>query len=181
MSERRKHSEPTDRDRRTGKDRREDLSSRERVEALEFRYRRSLSRMWAALVIGLLAVTVSLVGLFHQSRDLSAEQQQRQRDSVARIDQSCALAEQKQKDDVHQLRETYGYLVRHRDSLDRGLAKEIVRALPEAEHRAQQDDAPPYCDEPNVGLPEPDLPIPPRPTFLRAPLPHTPAALHPHG
>jgi hypothetical protein len=181
VSERRTHVEPTDRDRRTGKDRREDLSSRERVEALEFRYRRALGRMWAALVIGLFAVTVSLVGLYAQSNDLKVEQEARQEDTAARVDQSCTLAEQKQKDDVRQLRDTYGYLARHRHSLDRGLAKEVIRALPETERRAQQDDAPPYCDEPNVGLPEPDPVIPSRPTFLRVPLPRTPAALHPHG
>jgi hypothetical protein len=80
-----------------------------------------------------------------------------------RRDQSCRLFEADHLADVEQLKRTYSYL--DRQTVPSELTREIVRRLPELEREARIDGAPAYCDEPGVGLKEPDPVLPPRRDF----------------
>ncbi len=85
-----------------------------------------------------------------------------------RTNQSCNISERKQQGDVRSLKLTYDYLV----SLTPEQAREplnalIYRELPRAEKEARLDDAPSFCDEPGIGLPEPDPKVPERPQALK--------------
>jgi hypothetical protein len=86
-----------------------------------------------------------------------------------RRDQSCAISERKQATDIKKLRQTYAYLHRKRREgrLGEDLPREVIRALPRSEAEAHEDDAPPFCDEKGIGLPEPDPVIPSRPREFR--------------
>ena len=88
-------------------------------------------------------------------------------ESRARRDQSCRISEETHKDDVDSLRRTYKYLL---DLTPRQKQTTFNRALlanlPNVERKARQDPAPPFCDEPGIGLPEPDPVVPKRPKSL---------------
>lgn len=89
------------------------------------------------------------------------------REGAERRDQICLSAEREHLNDVTSLTRTYEYL----GSLTRGermqpLNRFLIRSLPEAENKVRIDPAPPFCDEPDVGLPEPDPRIPHRPAEL---------------
>ena len=90
-----------------------------------------------------------------------------ERERIERTNQSCDITERKQADDVRKLRNTYDYLVgltpRQRRT---ALNAAIIRQLPRTEEEARRDDAPAFCDEPGVGLPEPDPKLPRRPKSL---------------
>jgi hypothetical protein len=82
-------------------------------------------------------------------------------EGMERRDQTCVLFEREHLRHVIRLERTYDYL----DGLPRrergsSLTRAVVRQLPELEVDARTDSAPPFCDEPGVGLPEPD-PEPP--------------------
>lgn len=108
-----------------------------------------------ALVLAALSIFLSVV-LFAKIQSEGRE----------RRSQSCLSSEGKHLDEVNQLKRTYGYLERNREHLNVGLAAEIMRVLPETERHAMHDAAPAFCDEPGIGLPEPDPKIPKRPAFL---------------
>jgi hypothetical protein len=87
-----------------------------------------------------------------------------------RRDQACAISEHKQETDIMKLKRTYAYLLRQpREALEEknSLPSEVVRALPQSEEEARTDDAPPFCDEPGIGLKEPDMKVPSRPAKFR--------------
>lgn len=90
-----------------------------------------------------------------------------QAESTDRRDQTCTLFEKAQRDAVSQLRQTYDYLVsltpkeRHE-----GFNPAILANLPNVERIARTTGAPEYCNEPGVGLPEPDPVVPVRPPGL---------------
>ena len=91
-----------------------------------------------------------------------------QDESRARRGQTCTITEREQAAEVQQLRNTYEYLlelegVQLHDPLNRAL----LRQLPMVEARAEEDNAPKFCDEPGIGLPEPDEKVPDRPARLR--------------
>jgi hypothetical protein len=93
---------------------------------------------------------------------------QSNRETAARVDQTCAISEAKQRSDSDALIRTYRYL----SSLSgRQLAQPINRAilanLPVTIRAAQIDDAPAFCDKPGVGLPEPDPPLPCAPKHVK--------------
>jgi hypothetical protein len=90
------------------------------------------------------------------------------REGSERRDQSCRIAERKQRADVERLHRTYAYLLRELRAgrTDTPLNIEVLRGLGQAEAEAREDDAPPFCDEPGVGLPEPDPVVPDRPLVL---------------
>lgn len=90
-----------------------------------------------------------------------------------RRDQSCTIQEKKQLADVTQLKQTYKFLL-DPASKKSGLYKVVLISLPRAESEAREDDAPAFCDEPDVGLPEPDSKIPPRPASIKLPKPPPP-------
>lgn len=84
-----------------------------------------------------------------------------------RINEACTISERKQFTDVTTLRKTYEYVAdltaaQKREPLNRA----IIAQLPSLEVDARTDDAPSYCDEPDVGLPEPDPQVPERPAGL---------------
>ena len=86
--------------------------------------------------------------------------------------QTCTIQESKQAKDVRQLKATYRYLLSLRpDELDDTINVAVLHALTETERDAHLDDAPAFCDEPKIGLPEPDPKIPQRPEALRPPAP----------
>lgn len=87
-----------------------------------------------------------------------------------RRDQSCEIAERKQRVDVKRLRDTYAYAVRIPVE-ERGtqLNQAILEQIPQVEMDARLDDAPSFCDEEGIGLPEPDSRVPERPASLREP------------
>jgi hypothetical protein len=85
-----------------------------------------------------------------------------------RRDQSCELFESAHLADVEGLRRTYGYLVELTpEQAAEPINRLLIRLLPEAEREARKDRAPEYCDEPRIGLPEPDPVVPERPAALR--------------
>lgn len=89
-------------------------------------------------------------------------------ESAIRTDQVCRLFETDHLADVTRLRNTYAYL----DALpakERGapLNRALLRQLPQLEDEAGTDQAPEFCDEPGVGLPEPDPVLPKKPESLK--------------
>jgi hypothetical protein len=84
-----------------------------------------------------------------------------------RTDAACAINEGKQADDIRSLKLTYEYVL----SLTARQRREpinalIIRELPRVRQDATTDDAAPFCDEPGVGLKEPDPKVPPIPKGL---------------
>lgn len=77
------------------------------------------------------------------------------RDETCRIDEKAHLA------DVKRLERTYAYLGRlPRSEWGSNFTREIVLGMPALEEEARLDRAPAFCDEPGVGLPEPDPKLP---------------------
>jgi hypothetical protein len=92
-------------------------------------------------------------------RALNASERQR---TEAR-DQVCQGDEREHLRDVNGVKNVYKYLeslkpADYRDSIN--LA--IIRSVSERELEANQDTAPKFCDEPGLGLPEPDPKLPER-------------------
>jgi hypothetical protein len=87
--------------------------------------------------------------------------------NTERIDQSCTTDEREHADNVRQLEQTYNALSSPtiRANLGPGLVTLIVSQMAELEKDARTDQAPPFCDEPGVGLPEPDPEPPERMDF----------------
>lgn len=103
-----------------------------------------------ALLFSAVAITFS-VGLYVKGRD----------EATARADQVCRIFEQAHKDDVDQLIQTYAYLDKLTpQEVHDPLNTFVILNLPTQEKRARTDSAPEFCDEPGVGLPEPDPVLP---------------------
>lgn len=84
-----------------------------------------------------------------------------------RSDQTCELFETDHLQKVQSLRRTYKYLAQLTpEEASQPLNRFIITILPQNEQEAVIDRAPEYCDEPNIGLPEPDPKIPDRPKVL---------------
>lgn len=155
-------------ERRHCDDRRHDIPSRERIEWLEVRYRRVTELLFASMVTTLVVTTLGLVFYGKQADRIEDEQSARAADSRERIDQGCKISEGKQLKDVTSLKATYKYLLALPPKQRRkGINGAIFAQLSSIEHEAEIDDAPAYCDQPNVGLPEPDPVVPERPAELR--------------
>lgn len=87
-----------------------------------------------------------------------------QSETKKRIDQTCSIQETKQKNDVQALEQTYRYLSQlSGKELAQPLNKAVLANLPGVIREAETDDAPKFCDDPGVGLPEPDPVLPKRP------------------
>ena len=90
-----------------------------------------------------------------------------ERESKGRRDQSCRISESQHKADVDGLRRTYDYLKQLTPRQRRSpINRAILANLPVTEREARMDPAPPFCDEPGIGLPEPDPVLPKRPKSL---------------
>lgn len=110
------------------------------------------------IAVGLAAWAV--VGTQNQVDDLKAETSQR-------IDETCRISEAKQKNDSEALASTYAYLAGLRPrEFGQPLNRAILAGLPRTIREATTDDAPPFCDQPGIGLPEPDPPRPCRAGML---------------
>lgn len=84
-----------------------------------------------------------------------------------RTDQNCKLFELDHLQDVRDLRDTYKFLSNKEAATENpGLTRFIILNLPRTEKEAKIDSAPEYCDDPGLGLPEPDPVIPNRPDNL---------------
>jgi hypothetical protein len=91
---------------------------------------------------------------------------EQQNSTNQRIDETCQLFEADHKADVEALVSTYNYLNQLRPKeADDTINQTIITNLPQLEREARTDTAPPFCDEPNRGLPEPDPEIPTRQDF----------------
>lgn len=144
------------------------------IDAIRAQYRRlalGLIVTVAALIVAVVLGLLSLAGETSTADQAAGEAKRLavrlDREGVARRDQTCALQETKQKADVDALARTYDYLA----GLSRAERRErlnvvILAQLPRTVREAQIDDAPPFCDQPGVGLPEPDPKLPRRPPGL---------------
>lgn len=84
-------------------------------------------------------------------------------ETTERRSQSCDLFEGQHLDDVKELRRTYKYIeALEPEEISSTLNQFVIRGLPELEDDARNDPAPEYCDDPNIGLPEPDPNLPPK-------------------
>lgn len=88
------------------------------------------------------------------------------KESFQRRDDSCEISEREHLTDVKALRQTYKYI----DSLKPDEVKDtlnqfIIANMPQTEQNARIDVAPEYCDEPHIGLPEPDPVLPKKRDF----------------
>lgn len=87
-------------------------------------------------------------------------------ESKGRRDQSCTQSERKHLEDVKQLRRTYAYLVdpaKFGDRKGSDLYNVVLAQIERTERQARIDPAPKFCDEPGIGLPEPDPVLPTSP------------------
>ena len=125
----------------------------------EDRHRVQLWAPWVVAVVALLMGAWSLYGWQSESQS---------RLTLANLvrDQNCLVFEGQHLTDVEQLRSTYAYLeTLPRSEWGSPLNAAIVRGLDPLEKKARMDSAPEYCDEPNLGLPEPDPRLPPKRDF----------------
>jgi hypothetical protein len=83
-----------------------------------------------------------------------------------RTDQNCKLFEREHKKAVQDLEDTYEFLKSPVAHETPGLTRFIILNLPRTEEEARVDNAPEYCDNPGLGLKEPDPKIPERPHQL---------------
>ena len=122
----------------------------------------------AVLAIGIAAATSVIAATNTVNiEDFRKIQEQTNQEAIDRRDQSCSLFERQHLTEVNQLRDTYRYLESiPPENRSDPINKFIRSSLPEVERTAQVDRAPPYCDEPGVGLPEPDPVLPKRPKAL---------------
>lgn len=89
-----------------------------------------------------------------------------QHESADHRDQLCLHDERQQGYAVDRLRSTYGYLVELTAAQRREPVNQLVlRTLPGLEREARER-VPGFCNEDDVGLPEPDPVIPERPAGI---------------
>lgn len=89
-------------------------------------------------------------------------------EGAERRDQVCTRDEREHQRAVEGLKLTYDFLVSLTPQERRGgINGLLLRELPRTEERARLSAAPEFCDEPNVGLDEPNPEIPKRPAELR--------------
>lgn len=88
------------------------------------------------------------------------------RESTARRDQNCILFERQHKANVDRLKSTYDYLNRiPKDEIGSSLTQAVLRGLKAQEAEARNAIPPNYCNEKNVGLPEPPPDVPKKQDF----------------
>lgn len=85
-------------------------------------------------------------------------------ESAVREDGQCRIFEKDEEQAVQQLETTYLFMT-GRDE-DAELYDVALEGLPRAEAEAVSENAPGYCNDEGVGLPEPDPTIPERPPLL---------------
>lgn len=90
-----------------------------------------------------------------------------------REDGQCRIFEGAQREEREELADTYAYLygaqLRGVKPGEDQLYDFALSRLPVTLDKAREDQAPGYCDQPDVGEPEPDPPMPERPRGLELP------------
>jgi hypothetical protein len=126
---------------------------------------RELRRWVRRVTVGFALLAIGFGVLYVDARKTVDAQK---REARGRVDQTCTLFESSHLADVQQLRQTYRYLLAVPPS-ERGatINRFVLAGLPAVEKKAHIDTAPPFCDKPGRGLPEPDPRIPPRPSALK--------------
>lgn len=110
----------------------------------------------AVLVMFVTSLVTAYLG-FTAQRDRDKDFKAFLSESAVRRDQACRSDERKDRDQVQQLAQTYLILGSEtaRAKLQPGLVDLIVTlSLPQLEKDARNPDAPDYCNQPGVGLPE---------------------------
>lgn len=84
-----------------------------------------------------------------------------------RRDEACLRDEREHKREVRGLRDLYTYFagLSPKQARSDPVTQFALTQLPQARREARSDEAPEYCDEEGVGLPEPDPKLPPRQDF----------------
>lgn len=100
------------------------------------------------------------------------------REGADRRSQTCTTFESAHRQEVNQLTSTYAYIAQLTpEERKTTLNVFVIKGVPKMEAEAINDsddlgvNVPPYCDDPRVGLPEPDPIVPPRPKALKKILP----------
>jgi hypothetical protein len=108
---------------------------------------------------GALAVTAS--------RDARDAVEQIRKEGRERRGQYCLPSERGHLEATQDLQRRYDYLLSLTPAEKRMTLNEFVlRDIPRVEAEARADQAPDFCDEPGLGLPEPDPVIPKRPAAI---------------
>lgn len=85
-------------------------------------------------------------------------------EAATREDQICTSAERENQTNVRQYADTIKYLMAVKrnapEKLSDPINRFVILRLPETEKKARKDTAPPLCDKPDRGLPEPDPVLP---------------------
>lgn len=102
----------------------------------------------------------------HAAADARAAIRRVKREGLKRRDQLCLADENAHLRDVKKLRATYRFLLGPPPPAPSSLVLAVRLGLSSQEADAR-DHAPDFCDEPGIGLPEPDPIIPRRPKALR--------------
>jgi hypothetical protein len=120
--------------------------------------------VWGRDLVVLVAIGLSLWSTIITQQNVSRIN----REGAERRDQQCVVFERQQQQDVDALDRTYKYLsgLTARD-LSQALNKAVLAQLPKTIRDAEEDDAPTYCHEKGVGLPEQRRPFPMPPPNLR--------------
>lgn len=101
-----------------------------------------------------------------------------QKEGAERRSQNCTTFEGAHRQEVDRLNQTYAYILKLTPAERRTtLNRTVIAGVPRLETEASSDSdnegvlVPSYCDEPGVGLPEPDPIVPKRPAKLKKILP----------
>jgi hypothetical protein len=121
---------------------------------------RKLARFLVALYVFMFLAVAGVVAWLEHEGDVRADGQ-------------CHIFEGDQRDEVEQLANTYEYLRQAQrlppEKVDEQLIQFALAQLPQTIAKAEEDQAPGYCDEPDVGEPEPDPVLPAKPADLKLP------------
>lgn len=122
---------------------------------------------WQLLAVYLVITAVFVVGLQRTgdtARQANAIAIRVDRDARIRVNESCATAEQRYKAAVEQLANTYRYVVALSPEERRSTLNQfVIKAVPKQEADLRGLTPAKFCDDPNIGLPEPNPTVPARP------------------
>jgi hypothetical protein len=148
------------------------------VKARFWLWLRTLDAMFqkSGLIICLVIATFSVVIAGYAVWTSSQTVHKLDQEAEIRRSQTCETFEGAYSEQIRRLENTYVFLllpgIRQRSP---DLFDFALRELPTLEQGAKSDDdpfgprVPAYCDDPNVGLPEPDPKVPRRPAGLQVP------------
>lgn len=133
----------------------------------------------AAMLMATVAIVVAVVVFVRLDNTIDSAKAQQEAFNVESLRARSANCLQFERDhlrDVKQLRDTYAYIRQLEPSeLGDPINRFVIGRLPETEAKARTDTAPGYCDNPGLGLPEPDPVVPCRPRVILAPGPRCPS------